>query len=203
MTMDTETERELYGVNPWVVGEILSIITLIVPLGVVPVQGELVFYASWFSGPFVYGLLWMLELGYRPYLFSLHFLDLTYMWTLVPLSIFSILYIRQIVRYYLGKSSRDSAIMAGLLSIIFPSLVALLSVILWSDISRAGFIVPIPIQFLIGLYFLHRFEGPEVISPWAGQFIDWSWWSRLRRRKPNRVAHIIEMHVEEEQENID
>jgi hypothetical protein len=197
VTISTETEKELVGVSPWVIGEILAIITLLVPLGIMPTEGQIVFYDLWLFGPFIYGLLWVLDSGSFISSFTLHFIDLSYMLVMVPLSIFSILYVRQIVRYYLGKSSRDSALFAGILGIIFPSVVSLV----WPISFGIVIIIPIPIQFLIGLYILHRFEGPEVVSPWSGQFINWSWWKRLRRKISNRTAHIVEMHVEEEQED--
>jgi hypothetical protein len=196
---------ELYGVSPWVIGFIMILITLITPLGIVPINGDFIVLTNWFQGPFIYGLLWSYTWSsYSGILFSgVQFLNLSYMWLLVPLSIFSILYVRQIIRYYFGKSSRDSALMVGILSIILPSLIQLVFAVSLVNISRAGFIIPIPIQFVAGLILLRKFEGPEVISPWPGQFIDWSWWIRLKAKWSNRAVDIIEIHLEEEPEEIE
>jgi hypothetical protein len=45
------------------------------------------------------------------------------------------------------------------------------------------FIFPIPIQFIVGFYIMKRFEGPEVINPWSGQRLDFSWWKWGRSKK--------------------
>jgi len=208
VTDDDNSEMELYGVSPWVIGFIMFIISLITPLGIVLSNGTLIALTAWYGAPFIYGLLWVFEWSYYGdfYFSSIRFLDLSYMWMLIPLSIFSILYIRQIIRYYFGRSSRDSAVMVGILSIIFPSLVWLLtssSLALLLGTYGFALIIPIPIQFIAGLIFLRKFEGPEVISPWPGQFIDWSWWARLKAKWSNRTVDIIEMHLEEEREDID
>jgi hypothetical protein len=203
VTDENNSEMELYGVSPWVIGLIMIIITLITPLGMVLTDGSVIFMSSWFEGPFIYGLLWMFVWSHYSYFYGIEFFNLYFMWLIVPLSIFSILYVRQIIRHYLGKSSRDSALMVGSLSIIFPSLLAFLTTMTAIDISRIGLIIPIPIQFIVGLVFLHKFEGPEVISPWSGQFIDWSWWIRFKSKWSNRTADIIELYLEEEKEEMD
>jgi hypothetical protein len=196
---------EIYGVSPWVIGFIMILISLITPLGIVPINGSFMILTDWFQGPFIYGLLWSYTWRSSSSIMflSFQFLNLSYIWILVPLSIFSILYVRQIMRYYFGKSSRDSALMAGILSILFPSLLDLVITASIAGISQVGFIIPIPIQFIAGLVLLRKFEGPEVISPWPGQFIDWSWWIRLKAKWSNRAADIIEMHLEEEQEEFE
>ena len=189
--------------SPWVIGQIMIIITLITPLGMSLTNGYILIATTWFEGPFIYGLLWVFDWGYHGYYSDFAVFNIPFMWLMVPLSIFSILYIRQIVRYYLGKRSRDSALMVGIISVVFPSLLSLLPMILGAGLSQICFIIPIPIQFIAGLIFLHKFEGPEVISPWPGQFIDWSWWKRLRARWSNRTQDLVEMHLDEEKEELD
>jgi hypothetical protein len=208
VTDDDNSEMELYGVSPWVIGFFIFIISLITPLGFVLSNGTLIALTAWYGAPFIYGLLWVFEWSYYGHFYfsSIRFLDLSLMWMLIPLSIFSILYIRQIIRYYFGKSSRDSAVMVGILSIIFPSLVWLLtssSLALLLGTYDFALIIPIPIQFIAGLILLRKFEGPEVISPWPGQYIDWSWWARLKAKWSNRAVDIIEIHLEEEREDIE
>jgi len=202
---DDESEMELYGVSPWVIGFIMIVIALITPIGMVLTDGNVIVLYAWFQGPFVYGLLWVFNWSYYSYIdfHGFKLLDLPSMWFFVPLSIFSILYVRQIIRYYYGKSSRDSALMLGILSIIFPSILGLLTTVSVMDISYVGLIIPIPIQFIAGLILLRKFDGPEVISPWPGQFIDWSWWKRLKARWLNKTVDVVEMHLEEKHDEID
>jgi len=205
---DAESEMELYGVSPRVIGFIMIIITLITPIGIVLTTGTLVALTGWWRTPFTYGLLWVYEWSsYSYFVFSrIYFLDLFYLWFLIPLNTFSILFVRQIIRYYSGKSSHESVVMVGILSVIFPSLLWFLAsfrLALLFGSFNFGIIIPLPIQFIAGMIFLRKFEGPEVISPWPGQFIDWSWWVRLKAKWSNRAVDIIEMHLEEEQEEID
>jgi hypothetical protein len=125
---------------------------------------------------------------------------IAYLWLIIPLYIFSILYIRQIARFFNGDSSRDSALMCGLISILLPTLVGIvISVLLGYPYSSYLYVYPIPIQFLVGLVFLYRFREPENISPWSGQYIDWSWWVRLKAKWSNWTADVIELYFDEEE----
>jgi len=205
---DDESEMELYGVSPWVIGFIMAIITLITPIGIVLTNGILTALVGWIEEPFIYGLLWIFDLSYYGsyYFYNIRIFDLLHMWYLIPLSIFSILYVRQIIRYYFGRSSRESALTVGILGVIFPSLLWLLASFrlgLFVGILDFGIILPVPIQFIAGYILLRKYEGPEVISPWSGQFIDWSWWVRLKAKWSNRLVDITELHLEEEQEEVD
>jgi hypothetical protein len=121
-------------------------------------------------------------------------------WLIIPLYIFNILYIRQIARFFYGKSSRDSATMCGILSIIFPTLAGIVfSILLGLPYSSYLYIYPIPIQFFAGLVFLSRIREPENISAWSGQFIDWSWWKPFGVKRANWASTIIETYFEEEE----
>ena len=42
------------------------------------------------------------------------------------------------------------------------------------------FVGPIPIQFLAGLYFLRKYPGPEMTSPWRYDLSERSWWAPKR-----------------------
>ena len=163
MTTDTHsTEKELYGVDPGVIRLIMIIVTVFSPLGFIPEY-------SWMFGPYnvfmgIYGLFWILL---NPFVY-------------LPLCLFNILYVHQLVRYYQGRSSRDSVHLIGLLSIILPTAIILF---VSGMFGRFAILYPIPLQFLIGLVIMHRLEGPEVISPWSGMRLDLSWW---KRRRPKR-----------------
>jgi len=205
---ETDSETDLYGVSPWLIGQLMFIVTILVPIGYVPMDNGIIVVTSWLFGPFLYGLLWVWFLSSQsPFVipgFSLF--NLQYMWILVPLSIFSILFLRQMVRYYQGKSSRDSVLVVGFLSFLFPSLVCLIQTLLVSliqiqsalDLSQFSIVIPIPIQFIIGLVILHKIEGPEVTSPWHGQSADWSFWKRPRATWLDRTQDAVETNLEEE-----
>ena len=97
---------------------------------------------------------------------------------------------RQINRFFYGKTSRDIALMYGLLSIIAPSTITLA---LWIYYGFAFIITPIPIQFFAGVILLYKFRDPEVISPWEGYFLDWSWWARLRHSIDDPSEKVINL----------
>lgn len=158
------------------------------PLGVMPVGEEF-----WIT----YSVFWILVISPPYIIFDIMMFG--FLWLIIPLYIFSILYIRQIVRFFYGISSRDSALMCGLLSILFPTLVGIgASVLLGLPYRSYLYIFPIPVQFLAGLVFLYRFREPENVSAWSGQFMDWSWWIRLKPKWSNWGTDIIETYFEEE-----
>ncbi|MBN2230495.1 MAG: hypothetical protein JW779_12985 [Candidatus Thorarchaeota archaeon] len=175
MSEDTDSETELYGTSPWVIGELMIIISLITPLGFIPGSYDITTSGiSLYSNFMVYSLIWVYSMD----IFSGYFIAIhpAVLYLTLPLSIFNILYIRQIVRYYKGKSSRYSAVMAGVLSLIVPTFFSLVISFVSAPLQNITFIVPIPIQFIAGLIFLHKIPGPELISPWPGIFKDYSWW---------------------------
>jgi hypothetical protein len=159
------------------------------PLGAIPLTEQL-----WV----IYSIFWVFPMRFPYIIFDIS--AFRFLWLIIPLYIFSILYIRQIVRFFYGKSSRDSASMCGLISFIFPTLIGIgTSILLGYSYSSFLYVHPIPIQFLVGLVFLYRFRVPENISPWSGQFIDWSWWIRLKAKWSNWTIDVIETYFEEEE----
>ena len=147
------SEPELVGVSPTVIAFFMTIVTLIVPLG---------FYTSWFSlydlfiGPGTYALFW--AIGSSTFgLSRFHFFSFSYMQMAFTLSIFNLLYVAQMVRYYQGKITRDRVIQTGVISLMFPELVVLISSLFY----YRGLVWPIPAQFIAGLIFLYMIPGPE------------------------------------------
>ncbi len=186
---ETESALELFGVGPRVVA-IFMIVMTILPLGAMPIGQQF-----WI----MYSIFWLVVIRY-PYITFDILTMFTFLWLIIPLYIFSILYIRQIARFFYGKSSRDSALMCGLISVLFPTVVGIgTSVLLGFPYSSYLYIYPIPIQFFAGLIFLYRFREPENVSAWSGQFIDWSWWIRLKAKWSNWGTDIIETYLEEEE----
>jgi hypothetical protein len=152
-TEDFSSDVELYGVSPGIMAFIMFVVSIVFPTGFLPDGGYLFPIAIIFA--FIYPL---------PFL---------------PLTILNILFAYWIVRYYQAKSSKDSVIMLGLLSILLPTIIVLyitgLSLVIY----------PLPVQFVSGLILLWKFDGPEVISPWSGMRLDLSWW---KWQRPNRKS---------------
>lgn len=164
MTTDKySTKMELYGVSPGVIAIIIFITTFVAPCGIIP--GEMGPFGRYWS---LYSLFWLYSSG-GPFPPGFWFLSFNLLITL-PLCILHVVFAIWIVRYYQSKTTKDAAMIIGLLSILLPAtLVLYLS-------SLAMVIYPLPIQFIIGLCILWRIDGPEVISPWSGMRLDLSWW---------------------------
>ncbi|MFX1481575.1 MAG: hypothetical protein ACFFCP_00150 [Promethearchaeota archaeon] len=157
-TDEFSTEMELYGVDPGIIRMIMFLVTILFPFGFI--SGY-----TFFLLPGFYWLVWIL---FSPYFY-------------LPLCLLNILFAHRIVRYYRGRSSKNTVHLIGLLSLLLPTaIVCYIS-------SLSGYLViiyPVPIQYVIGLVLLHRIEGPEVISPWSGLRLDLSWWKwRQSKRK--------------------
>lgn len=161
-TDEYTTEMELYGVSPGIIAMIMFLVTIFSPFG---------FIAGYFflSMPGVYGFFWIFV---GPYVY-------------LPLCFLNILFAHRIVRYYQGRSSRDTVYVIGLLSVLLPT-----AIVLYLSGLFGSFVViyPIPIQFLSGLVVLRRIEGPEVISPWSGMRLELSWWKWWKWRQPKKKS---------------
>jgi hypothetical protein len=188
-------------VSPRVIGLLMIIITIVVPLGIIPSRLMQWTFTTGSDSWIVYSLLWAFDTQffYMPF----NIMTYTILYLTLPLVIFNILYIRQIVRYYYGKTTRDAAIMVGIISLLLPALIGLSTSGYYFPSGEYLYVGPVPIQFIAGLIILYKLEGPEVISPWSGQFIDWSWWARQKTKYSNRAVDIIEMLAEEDGEDLD
>jgi len=182
-TDEYSTEPDLYGVSPGIIRMIMIIVTVFSPFGFIPMDYGMFDVYSLLPG--IYGLFWIIV---NPFFY-------------LPLCLFNILYVRQLVRYYQAKSSRDSVHLIGLLSILLPT-----AIMFYISGMFGSFVIlyPIPLQFAIGLIILHRIEGPEVISPWSGMRLDLSWWKRLRpKRKDDWDPFEEEKKVQEKEEPVE
>ena len=183
MADEDDPDLELYGTSPRVIAFFMILISLIAPIGIIPMNAFMVIGGNLGLGYpnfLIYSLGWCylpelpLSYGLIPLFMLLN------MWLTLPLTIFNILYIRQIIRYYQGKCTRYSAIWVGMLSLVLPTLIALGTTGILVHNSEFLFIGPIPIQFVAGLYFLRKYPGPEMTSPWRGDLADSSWWRPKR-----------------------
>lgn len=186
MTTEEDPDLELYGVRPGVIAFFMVLISLIVPIGVIPFNAWVIFSGPGMVSDFmIYSLIWSYSPGfYLPFSFIPLFM-LFNIWMVLPLTLFNIAYIYQIIRYYRGYCTRYSAIWVGLLSITVPTVFVLA---ITGFIGRSFvFLGPIPLQFIAGLIFLRKFPGPEMTSPWRHDLSERSWWKPKRPDWWNRM----------------
>jgi hypothetical protein len=171
-TDEYSTEMELYGVSPYVIGFIIFLVTVLVPHGFIP---------EWVGLP--WGVLWSMiySVFYAIKGHSIVFLSIEEIFSLIPFILLNLFYAYWIVRYYQGKRSGFAVVAIGLLSLFLPLFLANLFFLL--GLASFRLIIPIPIQFMVGLIVLWRIEGPEVISPWSGIRLDFSWWKWKRAKR--------------------
>lgn len=172
------TESELYGVSPGVIAIIMFIITGVVPIGFIP-------ETTFIFEPMIYSLFWVFPLshdffGFPFAMMPVVFLNPFVIFLTLPLTILNVNYAIWVVRYYKNQTSRYTAIMMGMLSMILP---VALAIYLSAMFGTLMLVYPIPIQFIIGLVLLWKIEGPEVISPWSGMRLDLSWWKRGGKKR--------------------
>ena len=181
MTQDEySTEMELYGVSPTIIAYIIIVITLIVPFG---------YISDHFPLPeMIYSFLW--EIGFGLYGFYPRILSLELIHSLLPLTALNWAYAYWIVRYYQAKSSRFTVIMVGLFSLLLPFFGSIFNFLVMGG-PYLQIVYPIPIQFIAGLICLRRIEGPEVISPWSGVRLDFSWW-KWKRAPRTKIKETVE-----------
>ncbi|TFG99105.1 hypothetical protein E4H12_03870 [Candidatus Thorarchaeota archaeon] len=169
---DTDDLLELYGTSPYVIGLIMTLVTLFLPIG-----GINFIYNMSNLQPQLYSAFWMISnLTDLWKMFNPDQL-LSTIWITIPLCTFNFLYIIQINHFFSNIASRDVALMYGILSMIAPSVI---TIYLYITYNFPSIIIPIPIQFFVGFILLYKFRDPDYISPWKGYFIDWSWWTRQK-----------------------
>ena len=77
----------------------------------------------------------------------------------LPLTLLNILFAIWIVRYYQGKTTFYNVLLLGILSVSVPTVILLL---LTGLVGNFVFYIPIPVQFIIGMIILLKYEGPEI-----------------------------------------
>jgi len=201
MSNEEDQDLEIYGTSPGVITFFMILISLIVPLGVIPSNAFIVLSGSGFYGDFmIYSLIWILTPGLFVPFTMIPIVLLLNIWFTLPLTLFNLLYIWKIIRYYRGDCTRYSAIWVGMLSITIPTVFALLTTGFSDSIDGLVIIGPIPLQFIAGLYFMYKIPGPEMTSPWRGDLGDRHWWTPKRPDWWNRMFPSSEEDEEKEPE---
>ena len=81
--------------------------------------------------------------------------------------IFNIWFGFEVIRYINDYSRKRAAIIAGVLSLVYPLVMAITS---WGWIVHSEsfvYIGPIPLQFVIGLLIMKYFGEPKLHEPWS------------------------------------
>jgi hypothetical protein len=180
----SDSGSDLIGVSPRLIAEIMGIITLIVPFGIIPTSVTMINIGLVFEQPIIYGLLWV----YTP-ISVIHYsvYNFYFTWITIPFSILNVLYFRHVVRYYQGKTSRYNATWMGVFSITLPTIFSLATTGIFNPFLIFGFIGPIPIQFIAGLIIMHRIPGPMLPSPFSSEM------QVLDMNIPDRVQVLSEL----------
>ena len=180
MTEEEDPDLELLGTPPGVIAFFMILITLIVPLGVIPSNVFMLLFGGMMMGAIpnytIYSILWVIVPGVPIQLTFNPLFMMANIWFTIPLTIFNIAYIWKMIRYYRGKCTRYSVFWVGLLSITIPTVLALVLTGFVSPSGGYAMIGPIPIQFIVGLIFLYKYPGPEMTSPWRYDLHERKWW---------------------------
>lgn len=131
-------------------------------------------------------MLWTLFIN--EYAINIQFLDPFMLLYITPFSIFRIVFTIQIVRYYIGKTTRARTALAAVLSEA-PFLALYFFWLLTFDIFFGiGLNFPSPIMMIIGLLLLWRFPISEVIVPWEGTSEPTPWWEEELKDRTEPVG---------------
>ena len=163
MTNDASSDSDLVGVRPWLMGQIMFFLMMILPLGSIPLEYPI---GVWFPSyaPRIYGVLWTFDFG--PYLhgFALNtmWFDYNFLMLIFPTLILNVIFVLVIIGYYKGMINRNITILVGVLSVLIP----VGATILTTGIFLAGgeYVGSLPILLIVSLIFLHRVPGPEIIT---------------------------------------
>ncbi len=191
---EEDSDYELYGTSPGVIAFFMILISLIVPMGIIPFNAFIVLGGYAPVNFMMYSLIWIyipefwIPFSLMPLFFLFN------IWFTLPLTIFNIAYIWKMIRYYRGQCTRYSVVWVGLLSITLPALIALATTSILSPTGGWLFVGPIPLQFIAGLIFLYKVPGPEMTSPWRGDLEDRSWW---KPKRPEWWSRIFPSYIDE------
>ncbi|MFW9843875.1 MAG: hypothetical protein ACFFEV_04810 [Candidatus Thorarchaeota archaeon] len=197
MTYNEEDPNlEIFGTSPRVIAFFMILISLLVPIGIVPTYAYMLFGLPDDVSFAIYGLIWLWIPNVDAALaYTLMLYFIVYVWMTWPLTLVNYLYIVQIVRYYRGDCIRYSAVWIGLLSVTIPTIFAYITTGIVTPGGEFALVGPIPLQFIAGLIFMYKIPGPEMTSPWRGDLADRSWW------KPKRPDWWYQMFPSSEDTN--
>lgn len=163
MADNFQGEFDLIGVNPWLMGGILSLLMCFVPLGFFPSLEYI--HWSWRSIiPVLYGLIWVFWISSTDYFdisINYHWYELEFLTYALPTIIFNMIFILVIIGFYKGLISRRNTLLIGVLSTLLPLFLLLATNDLF--LASGEYVGPLPVLFSLALIFLHKIPGPEKV----------------------------------------
>ncbi len=161
---DANSDSDLVGVRPWLMGQIMFFLMMVLPLGSIPIE----YHVDWWFpryAPRIYGVLWTFDLSPYSYEFALNtmWVDYSFFMLIFPTFILNVIFILALIQYYKGMIDRNITFLVGVLSVLTPVVVTMLT----TGIFLAGgeYVGPLPFLFIVGLIMLYRVRGPEIDIP--------------------------------------
>ena len=161
LTDDLVLESDLVGVPPWLMGQILFFLLVVLPIGTIPVE---VYGTDWLWNGFarytamMYGLLWKLNsFQFAP---NDLWLDPAYLLFAIPVIVLNLIFVFEVVRYYKALISRKHVVIVGTLSFLIPLALAVLTRALIP--ASDSYFGPLPFLLIAGLLMLFKVPGPEI-----------------------------------------
>lgn len=99
----------------------------------------------------------------------------------LPMHIPKFAFVYMIYRYYMGKTTRNRAIIVGLISEIWwwiPNLIIMMMIMMTSPYGYYSLILPIPILFLFGIIIMLKIPAPDIETPWKDFKEKADWWEK-------------------------
>ncbi len=139
----------------------MVLVTFFLPSGFVPIPAPYLTFTIYVA--MVYSPIWVYATDFTHYgvagYTGFFFFNPAYLIQELILSALNLVFLWSIIRYYQGKTSRNTAISIGVLSLVPPVIMPLVI----SFGRGLVYLGPLPLQFLIGLLLLLKVKGPEEV----------------------------------------
>ncbi len=125
---------------------------------------------------YLIGMSWeVVGLSFGSFLFSF-----TYFLVGLPFMFLRLVFVYQIFKYYLGRTSRKRVVIAGILAELQFALIslAIIPIGLSSSSLAAILSIPIPILLIVGLIMVRYIPKSQGISEWTALDEDKDWWDK-------------------------
>jgi len=108
------------------------------------------------------------------------FFSFTFFLVGLPFMFLRFVFVYQIFKYYLGKTSRKRVVIAGILAELQFALIslAIIPIGLSSPSIAAILSIPIPILVIVGLMMVRYIPRSQGISEWTELDVDKDWWDK-------------------------
>jgi hypothetical protein len=125
----------------------------------------------------IQSIIWALYLG--TYGSGFQFIPFYFIFSAFPMLILRLVPASVIFRYYQGKTTRRRALIGMIVGdILFIAEGLLFFIISFSMFMSYYFLIPFPLQMVIGLFILWRFPIHEPTKPWESSKETKPWWEK-------------------------